>query len=84
MVQLGDLRRAANLTQAELAERAGLSEQTIYKLENGLHVPGLDSMRGLAEVVGDEVFRCEFGWKRVPKLRGRPRKVEISRQEGEV
>ena len=81
--RLADIRKEAGLTQVELAERSNLSEQTILKLEGGMHVPGLDTLRALAEVVGDEVFRCEFGWNKKPKPRGRPRKVE-SNQEGEV
>ncbi len=74
MVRLGDLRRAANLTQAELANRSNLSEQTIYKLEAGLHEPSMSALRRLTEVLGDGVLSAAFGWKREVKQRGRPRK----------
>jgi transcriptional regulator with XRE-family HTH domain len=76
MARLADIRRAAALTQVEVAERSGLSEQTILKLEAGLHTPNLDTLRALCEVLGDDVFKAEFGWKRQEgRQRGRPRKA---------
>lgn len=75
MVRLADIRKEKNLTQVEVAERSGLSEQTILKAEAGLHVPGLDTLRALCAVLGAEVFEAEYGWKKVEKPRGRPRKV---------
>jgi putative transcriptional regulator len=38
-VRLKDTRLAANLTQAELAERVGVSRKTINTVENGVFVP---------------------------------------------
>ena len=37
--RLRELRSAANLTQAALAERAGVSRKTINTVENGVFVP---------------------------------------------
>src|SRR2546429_7771295 len=45
-------RRAAGLTQEELAERAGISERSINGMERGLqHVPRRDTVRLLAEAL---------------------------------
>ena len=38
-VRLKDVRTAAGLTQAELAERVGVSRKTINTVENGVFVP---------------------------------------------
>jgi putative transcriptional regulator len=38
-VRLKELRTAAGLTQAELAERVGVSRKTINTVENGVFVP---------------------------------------------
>lgn len=37
--RLKEIRSAAGLTQAELAERAGVSRKTINTVENGVFVP---------------------------------------------
>lgn len=83
MVRLGDIRKEANLTQVEVSERSGLSEQTVIKLEAGWHSPNLDTLRKLAAVLGDGVFLAQFGWKRQEKQRGRPRKVREEAKSGE-
>ncbi len=38
-VRLKDARSAAGLTQAELAERVGVSRKTINTVENGVFIP---------------------------------------------
>ena len=38
-VRLKELRAAAGLTQAELAERVGVSRKTINTVENGVFIP---------------------------------------------
>ena len=45
----GELRLQIPLTQAQLAQRSGLSEETIRKLEHGLVVPSLTTLCVLAE-----------------------------------
>ena len=53
--RLRDHRRAAELTQEELAERAGLSRRTISDLERGLYLrPHLDTVRLLARALALE------------------------------
>ncbi len=45
-------RRDANLTQEELAERAGLSTSAVKKLEQGAHHPFPDTARRLTDALG--------------------------------
>lgn len=54
----GDLRSAregAGLTQAELAERAGVSRQMVGAIEAGRNVPAVDAALRLARAVGSSV-----------------------------
>lgn len=46
------LRRA--LTQAELAEKAGTTEATVNRLENGLQDPRMSTLRKVAAALGVE------------------------------
>ncbi len=55
-------RTAQNLTQKELAERTGIHQADISKLENGTRNPSLNLLKRLAEGMG-MVLRVEF----VPK-----------------
>src|SRR5438270_3075277 len=50
---LRDHRRAAGLTQEELAERAGVSPRSISELERGgAHIPRRDTVTMLARALG--------------------------------
>lgn len=60
MVSLKELREAAGLTQVQLAESASLSESTIQKLERSEVLPGYNTLRNLAAVLGHDVFDVEF------------------------
>ncbi len=46
------IRRRRGLTQAALAERAGLSPETVSALERGKHAPRADSLAALARALG--------------------------------
>ena len=46
--KLKDLRRAQNLTQAQVAERSGLPQSHISRLEAGQHSPSLRTVEKLA------------------------------------
>ena len=50
--QLACLRIAQGLTQAELAERAGVPQPNIARLESGKHQPTLELLRRVAEAMG--------------------------------
>ena|ERR1017187_8075112 len=73
--RLRELREAAGLSQAELAERAGLSKGGIADLEQDRNRPTWDSVQKLAAALGVscEAFNepAESDEKRE---RGRPRK----------
>lgn len=61
MQTLKDLREAAFLTQAELAQKCGVSVQTVYSWEKGETVPRFAHIRKLAEVLGkapQEIFEA--------------------------
>jgi len=56
---LKDLRAEQNLTQAELAERVGVSRKTINTVENGVFIPSTILALKLAAALGrkvEEVF----------------------------
>lgn len=55
LVHLEARRRAAGLTQAELAEAAGVSRKTINTVENGVFVPSTVLALRLAQVLGCSV-----------------------------
>lgn len=51
-LRLRELRDAANLTQAGLAERSGLATDTIRQFEYGRRIPGYDTLVKLAAGLG--------------------------------
>lgn len=53
--RLEGLRRAASLTQGELAARAGVSRQMVGALEAGRHLPRVDAAISLAVALGVDV-----------------------------
>lgn len=59
-----DARTSQNLTQKELAERTGINQADISKLENGTRNPSVNLLKRLAEGMG-MALRIEF----VPKQR---------------
>ncbi|WP_026924099.1 helix-turn-helix domain-containing protein [Glycomyces arizonensis] len=52
--QLSEMRKAAQLTQAELAERLGVTQARVSKIESG-DVSGIDIVRGYVNALGGEV-----------------------------
>ena len=57
-----DIRKKNNLTQKELAERTGINQADISKLENGTRNPSVNLLKRLAEGMG-MALKIEF----VPK-----------------
>ena len=53
--RLKEARTAAGLTQAELAERAGVSRKTVNTVENGIFIPSTVLALGLARALGVRV-----------------------------
>jgi len=67
MIQaLIDARNACNITQKELAERTGINQADISKIENGIRNPSLKLLQRLAEGM-DMVLKIEF----IPKSHAR-------------
>jgi len=54
-----DARTSQNLTQKQLAERTGIHQADISKLENGTRNPSLNLLKRLAEGMG-MVLKVEF------------------------
>ena len=59
LARLADARKAANLTQAELAERAGLSRMTVQRLESGSLDPRLSTLQELVRVLNMELHAVQ-------------------------
>ena len=59
-----DARTSQNMTQKELAERTGINQANISKLENGTRNPSVNLLKRLAEGLG-MALKIEF----VPKQR---------------
>lgn len=59
-----DARASQNLTQKELAERTGINQADISKIENGTRNPSLNLLKKLADGMG-MVLKIEF----IPKQR---------------
>lgn len=59
-----DARISQNLTQKELAQRTGINQADISKLENGTRNPSLKLLKRLADGM-DMVLKIEF----VPKVK---------------
>lgn len=53
--RLKEARQAASLTQAELADKAGVSRKTINTVENGVFVPSTILALGLARALDVKV-----------------------------
>lgn len=59
LARLAHARKAANLTQAELAERAGLSRMTVQRLESGCLDPRLSTLQELVRVLNMELHAVQ-------------------------
>ena len=49
------LRKAKNMTQAQLSEATGINRAMIGRIENKDYVPTIDQLQNLAEVLGFDV-----------------------------
>jgi transcriptional regulator with XRE-family HTH domain len=56
MTELTMTRKAANLSQEELAARAGLTRMTVQRTESGRIDPRLSSVQEMARVLGLEIM----------------------------
>lgn len=61
IAHLAQARKAQHLTQAELAERAGLSRMTVQRMESGSLDPRLSTLQEMARVLGLELVARPIG-----------------------
>lgn len=59
-------RKELGLTQAEVAERLGISRPVVAEIENGKREPGLGVMSRLAEALESDEFLPMAAWAKVP------------------
>ena len=79
--RLKELREAAGLTQAELAERAGLSQRAVSHWEQKLREPSWSAVVALSGVLDvDCTAFLSPPAQRHEQRRGRPRKTEAESQ----
>lgn len=57
MLRLRQLRRAREMSQADLGLRVGLKKATICMIEKGVRKPSLDKARAIAEEFGESIER---------------------------
>ncbi len=55
---LRERRFELGLTQQQVADAAGTSHTAISRLENGTHLPQLDTLRRIAGVLDEELLLC--------------------------
>lgn len=60
--KLKEYREARNLTQAELAERAGVMQYQICRFENGERLPNIATARMIADALGTTVDSLSEEW----------------------
>ena len=75
----------AEMTQKYLAERVGVSRQTMNAIENGRHAPTVDMAIRIADVFGitvDELFDLDYDGK--PARRKKPKTIAVDRAEATV
>lgn len=53
--RVAELREAAELTQARLAERVGVAHETISRLERGASIPSVSRLQDVARALGVDV-----------------------------
>ena len=51
-VRLREIRERLFMTQAELAERSGVAESNISRIESGIQIPRISTIRRLALALG--------------------------------
>lgn len=51
-MNLKHLRKAANLTQQQLADKSGINRVTLARIETGACKPSFDSLRAIASALG--------------------------------
>lgn len=61
--RIREMRKKSKLTQAQLAERIGMTEDGISNIERGLNGASVDAFGAMAEVLNCSAEYLEFGVK---------------------
>lgn len=77
---LQELRRAAGLSQEEVAGRLFVSRQSVSKWENGQAEPGVENLKALAELYGVSMDAL-FGVEKAPEIGLAPEAGEPAEDE---
>ena len=77
---LQELRRAAGLSQKEVAGRLFVSRQSVSKWENGQAEPGVENLKALAELYGVSMDEL-FGVEKTPEIGPAPEAGEPAADE---
>jgi len=65
--RIRDFRKAAGLNQADLAEKVGVTLETIGRIERGLHFVSAANLGRIAQAVGRDIDELFQGTPRVKK-----------------
>jgi transcriptional regulator with XRE-family HTH domain len=80
--RLRELRKAAGLTQRELADRAGVSQRGLAQWETGRRQPAWASVLALADALGVDCRAFARAPGKLPPLRrGRPPKLSARQRQ---
>lgn len=72
---IASLRKEREMTQAELAERMGITDKAVSKWERDLSCPDITTIPKLAEILGvsaDELLRCRTESRKAEKKENLP------------
>lgn len=53
--RIADIRKAKNMTQTELAEKCGLAQSHIARIETGRYSVGFDTLQQIGDALGHNV-----------------------------
>lgn len=67
--RLRRIRRVQDVTQAQLAERAGLATSTVQRIEKGVESPRITTVFRLAQALGVDAKALAFGDEKEGHLR---------------
>jgi HTH-type transcriptional regulator/antitoxin HipB len=74
--QLRALRKQRGMTQKELAEKIGQTQQRVAEIESGEFSPSLDTLRPILKALGAELVLRD---NREPKITAIPPKIDIKK-----
>ena len=77
---IAELRKEKGMTQADLAEKMGITDKAVSKWERDLSYPDITTIPKLADILGvsaDELLKCRTESKETDKKENLTGKIEI-------